>query len=141
MPISACETLDLPRSLLVILRMEAEMRRDDDYIRELMLELEACDEWVIFFQLLDDSDAVATRRYYHLRLLADAGFLEETGRHSGNFRITNSGHDFLGLIRDDTIWGKTRHAVSHLGGASLQMLSTVAEAYLRQGLAKLGVPL
>jgi hypothetical protein len=80
-------------------------------------------------------------KYFHLRLLADAGFLEESGRSGGVFRMTNAGHDFLSVIRSDTAWARTKEAARPLMGASLGMLRDIALGYARQSLRDMGVPI
>lgn len=78
MPITDCETLRLPASMLALLRAEDGVRRGDDYLRQLMLDLEASDDWLHDIGLFVGGDEDETRRYFHARLLADEGFLEET---------------------------------------------------------------
>lgn len=114
------------------------MRRDNDLIRKLMMDMEADPDPLFVFVLEDDAED--ERIYFHLRLLADEAMLEETGRGGGTFRMTNKGHDFVQAIRDDTIWSRTKSAIEPVAGASLSMLKDVALGYLRQELEKRGIP-
>src|SRR5690606_19796994 len=70
------------------------MRRDDELLRKLMLDFEAQDDPLLVHAQTLGADEEDQKIYYHLRLLADAGFLQETGRTGGVFRMTNAGHDF-----------------------------------------------
>lgn len=117
------------------------MKRDDDRLRTLMFEIEAHEDPLYVFFLSFDSGRSERETYYHLRLLCDAGFLEETGETGGEFRMTNQGHDFLASVRDDTVWRKTRTAAAHLSGTSLGILHDIAVGYVRQKLRELGVPI
>lgn len=117
------------------------MRRDNDLIRKLMLDFEASDD-AILVQLPELSpDEDDEKVYHHLKLLVDAGFLEEQGRSGGVFRMTNAGHDFCMAIRDDTVWGKTKDASAEVAGVSLGIMKDIGIGYLRAKLVELGVPL
>ena len=118
-----------------------EMRRDDDLLRKLMLEIEASPDPLHTFGLGLSADEDDERTYFHLLLLADEGFLDQRGRDGATFRMTMKGHDFIEAIRNDTIWAKTKGAISAVGGASISMMKDVALGYVRQELGKLGVPL
>jgi len=117
------------------------MKRDDDLVRSLMFEAEAADDWRIV-----ESGAVVlspkpeeSKRAYHLILLCDAGLCSQVG--NGIFRLTNQGHDWLAAVRDDTIWNKTKAAAGTVGGASLQVMGSIATGFVKQKLAEHGIPL
>ena len=110
------------------------MRRDDDRIRAMMMEMEA-DPSPLHFLDADDADELA---YFHMRLLIDEGFMEEVGKAGGQFRMTSKGHDFVQAIRDDTIWSKTKSATAHVTGASLTILKDLALGMIRQKLIGAG---
>ncbi len=116
------------------------MKRDDDYIRKLLLDLEASDEVdLVCFQSFDDTEE-EKKRYYHLQLLNDAGLMLETQK--GVYRMTNQGHDFVAAIRSDTIWTKTKAGASQIGGVTLGILKDLAVSYLKQEAKKtLGIDL
>lgn len=117
------------------------MKRDDDLIRSLMFEAEAATDWRLSERgaVVLNPDPESNRRAYHLILLCDAGLFSQVGK--GVFRLTNSGHDWLATVRDDTVWSKTKVAAGKVGGASLQILGSIATGYVKQKLVELGVPL
>jgi Hypothetical protein (DUF2513). len=115
------------------------MKRDDDYMRQLLLDIEASDDWYFHNTLGSADDAEADKSHFHVMLLVDAGFLARFG--NDTYRITNAGHDLLALTRRNEAWEATKKAAGHVGGASLQMLLRVAEGLARQKLAELGIPI
>lgn len=136
-----CFRIDWDETFWALIQKGTDMKRDDDYLRELLLELEAGDDWMhLSVQTLGDS-AEEAKRHFHILMLMDAGFLAPMTAKMQTFRITNTGHDFLAMIRSDDAWSKVKATGSKLGGASVQMLYRIAEGYARQKLADLGVPL
>ncbi len=117
------------------------LERDDDYLRDLLRELEASDEWMHLSVLNIGSDADEHKRHFHILLLVDAGLLAPMSAKMQTFRITNAGHDFLAVTRRSETWEAAKAASRHIGGASIQMLYRAAEGLARQKLADLGVPL
>jgi hypothetical protein len=53
------------------------VKRDNDFIRELLFEMEALDEWCLVISLTSSSDEHDIKRHYHARLLCDAGLFED----------------------------------------------------------------
>lgn len=117
------------------------MRRDDEMIRKLMLKIEEDPQPLYLHILTMNCSSQHRLEYYHLRLLTDEGFLEETGKHGGTFRMTMKGHDFVAMVRSDTIWVKTKEAAGQLSGFSVSFLKDIAAGYIRQEILKLGIPL
>lgn len=117
------------------------MKRDDDLIRSMLLEIEASPDPIHVFPEHLGMSAEQRRLIYHARLLADAGFLQETGRNGGVFRITNAGHDFLAAIKDENIWGQVKGASGALGQVSLGIMKEMGIGYLRAKAKELGFPL
>lgn len=119
------------------------MRRDDDYVRELLLEAEGSDETCIVALLTLSPSPEDKKRYVHAQWLTDAGLFAPAGK--GTFRITNQGHDYLASIRDDGIWAQTKAAAGKIGGGAggvaLGVMKEIATGYVRQELTRLGVPL
>lgn len=120
-----------------------DMQRDDELIRKLMLEMEAAPEPIHdYTRLLDDPAEIDMRTYYHLRLLADAGLVEEMGRFGGMFRMTNDGHDFVGYMKDDKLWNQMRkragQAVSNYG---VRLLFEVGNGLVKEKLREMGLPI
>lgn len=116
------------------------MKRDDDYIRDLLFEAEASDQPYLLAVLVMSPSEVDLKRHMHAVWLSDAGFFQEVNK--GVFRITNQGHDYLAAIRDDGVWQKTKTAASTAGGVGLGVMKDIAVAYVRQELSdRLGIAL
>lgn len=124
-----------------LLAGESKMRRDDELLRKMMLDMEASPDAVhlVSLDLIPSDDD--ERAYFHMRLLADEGLVEEMNRNGGQFRMTMKGHDFVAAIRDDTIWRRTKEALAPVKGFTLSMIRDVAIGYIRQELISRGVPL
>ncbi|RDS80871.1 DUF2513 domain-containing protein [Dyella monticola] len=124
------------------------MRRNDDLIRKLMLDLENANEHVTDKHLVDGfgRNEVA----YHLALIVKSGYAEGKTLY-GNastdttipsavvvIRLTPSGHDFISTVRDPKIWSKVKErAASVAGGVTLEILKQLGSAVLKQ---HLGLP-
>lgn len=109
------------------------MKRDDDFIKQLLIEAEETDDsmLVIFDSLSkDDEDQ---KRFTHAKWLCDAGYFQEVQR--GVFRMTNQGNDYLASIRNEGIWQKTKAAAASMGGVSLGVMKDIAVAYAKQELS------
>ncbi len=112
------------------------MRRDEDLIRELLLEYEQEEDWLL---MTPGETSGASReerqKLGHLKLMMDQGLIAEVGR--GTFRITASGYDFLEAIRSEGIWEKTKAAVAETGGnATLDIVKQLAVGFLKIKLSK-----
>lgn len=106
------------------------MKRDDDYIRQLLLEAEESSEpYLMAVQHLSMS-AEEQKRHQHAELLCDAGFFAAANK--GVYRMTNQGHDYLAAVRSDTVWNKTKDAASQLGGVTLGIMKDLAVGYIKQ---------
>ena len=119
------------------------MKRDIDYIRELLLELESCESVIMYvmgdkWSDSDNDDAKLSRLYdkendkksYHIRLLQEAGYHDI-------FHLTWEAHEFIEVIRDQEIWEKTKRAISETGGnATLEMVKNLAEGFLKQKISQ-----
>lgn len=116
------------------------MKRDDEYIRNILLELEGSDS--PFLQVAQTTWSPSDhdqKNMYHIELLCDVGYLQ---RHSqSQFRLTSQGHDYLESIRDETIWNKTKEGAAKVGGVSISFMKEIALGYIRQKLIEEGVPL
>lgn len=104
------------------------MRRDDDLIRKLMLDLEVANSYV------NDSHEVAgyarDQVAYHLAQIHSSGFAEGPGpKYSSSGgdptipdaviikRLTPAGHDFIAEIRSDAVWEKVKAKTADVGGS------------------------
>ena len=92
------------------------MKRDQDFIRELLFEFEEAEDFYIDGSEVMGISRDEVRRVYHIKLLKDAGFLADLDE--GMFRLTNSGHDYIEAIRDEGVWSKTKAAVAETGGSA-----------------------
>lgn len=122
------------------------MRRDDDLIRKLMLDLEQSSGRIT------DSHSVEgyTRNEvaYHLALIVKSGLAEGPKPiypSDGSdptipaavmvTRLTPEGHDFIADLRDDTVWEEVKERTAKVGGSvSLELLKQVATAVVKQTL-------
>lgn len=130
----------MPHDLVAHLRRGEAMTKDEDYFRELMLELEAADDWVHYIPL-DEEDSASEKRYYHALMLADAGALEVSGRGSDHFRIRDQGYTLIAVMRDGNAWGKVKSSAKAAGGYGARALLAAAEAYaIAQVKQHLGLP-
>ncbi len=83
------------------------MRRDNDYLRDLLREMVEDDDYLhALGGALEDDDG--EKREYHLDLLVDAGLLQESN--SGVYRVTNYGQDFYALTLKSDVWEKAKNA-------------------------------
>lgn len=116
------------------------MTRDHDYIRKLLTEAEASDQPFLYAIHQPGSDPDEVKRHVHVTLLTDAGLLAKVGEHA--FRLTNQGHDYLDVIRDDGVWGTTKDVATRAGGATLGVMKDIAVALVKQKASEfLGLPL
>ena len=116
------------------------MKRDDDFIRQLLLECEQSDDIHLVARLLLNPSDDELKRYHHIQLLCDAGYFIPVGKHV--YRMTNQGHDYLEAIKNETVWAKTKDEVTKLGGATLDMIKDIAVTLLKRELAeKFGISL
>ena len=106
------------------------MKRDNDYIRLLLFEMEASEDFR-FAPYEGTPEKEIDKRLYHINLLTDAGFVTSVGKYA--HRLTNSGHDFLEAARDEGIWQRTKDTVTTAGGsATLEILKQIALGYLKK---------
>ena len=119
------------------------MKRDLDYIRELLLKIE---DGTKVFETIDDETAAhlgmgptglsrqdGEKLVEHLGLIEDAGFVEMQ-RSSGAIyvqRMTWVGHDFLDSVRDPEIWKKTKDGATAAGGFTVELLRDLAKGLVK----------
>lgn len=117
------------------------MKRDDDLIRELLLQFEEAAAWEHempgSFIGFSEEDS---RRRYHVLLLIDEGLLVEADKDL--VRLTASGHDFLDAVRAETAWKRAKDGAASVGGVTLGVLKDIAVAYMKKEVsARLGIDL
>lgn len=101
------------------------MQRNWELIREILIRLESSGNPNSYinansFENRDEQDVA-----YNMRLLSDSGYIEANIRNlsdgSGRIgvalatRLTNTGHNLLDTIRNDTVWGKVKDKFSTSG--------------------------
>lgn len=111
------------------------MKRDNDYLRNLLFEIEGSNSddglFHIFVNGLDEDP----KRIVHARLLCDSGFLAQES--DTGFRLTSDGHDFIEAVRDKSIWDKTKKSVAETGGnITLEMIKMLAVGLLKAKISK-----
>ena len=85
------------------------MKRDNDYLRELLFKFENSDDYLIFAIPTLGMSPGEQKAYYHIQLLSDARYVVKVrdAENSGH-RLTFQGHDFIEAIRDEGIWEKNK---------------------------------
>ena len=106
------------------------MKRDDDYLRDLLSDLEGEKGWRVELRHTMARKDTDEKRAYHVMLLCDAGYM--TNVIENTYRMTSSGHDYLDAIRDDTIWANIKVATASVGGVTLGLLKDLGVSYLKQ---------
>ena len=99
------------------------MKRNWDMIREILTKVEACTLPTDTVQLSDFPDEKAAEASYHVELLINAGLIDgqmvkTLGPGVNAFfadRLTWEGHEFLDVIRSDTVWKKTKKKFADKG--------------------------
>lgn len=122
-----CNLYESGEAVLAMTAWGIMMQKDDDLARQVLLDIEADPDPIHIFAIASGASEADRIRYYHMRLLVDAGLLEESGKHGGAFRITMAGHDFLAMTRTSEQWVAVKTVAKGLGGATLRMLAQVAE--------------
>ncbi|MBQ8691309.1 MAG: DUF2513 domain-containing protein [Phascolarctobacterium sp.] len=111
------------------------MKRDLDLMRQIMLDLEAMPHLgnninALFPNLTkEDYEKIS----FHVALLSDAGYLKlgmvlmGYGFHNYYIeRITDTGHQFIQLIREDTVWNKCKkHCVEFGASLTIEILKSI----------------
>lgn len=114
------------------------MKRDDDFIRALLMKYEDNDYPYVSLSQAINMPPEQLKERYHVLLMCDAGFMVQMSGHG--FRLTNQGHDYIDAIRNDTIWKKTKDSAAAVGGVTLSIMQDLAVAYLKEELAsKIGM--
>lgn len=118
------------------------MKRSLDLIREILLVIEAYEpERINSLQTISPNDFSGTdaQNYHHIKMLVDANFIDLAGRPDmqANYPIngmTMLGHDFLGAIREASVWESTKKRLGSAGGWTLDIVPAVAKEELKRRL-------
>ena len=110
------------------------MKRDMDLVRSIMLRVADSDEPISIHELVDvehDKQLVG----YHVSIMKEAGLVRGSIMSADDdpyyscliSSLTWEGNDFLDAIRNETVWGKTKSAISKtVGSATFEMVKSVA---------------
>lgn len=118
------------------------MKRDMDYVRDLLLKIEG-DSVMGLEDLLSDnaSKDEIEKLEHHMTMLVDQTNLVSgveahsmSGKNWLNIALTWQGHDYLDSIRDPEIWDKTKKGATAAGGFTLDILSALAKGLIKQKL-------
>ena len=110
------------------------MKRDDDYLRELLMEVEASEETLYFVHRTMDGPDRQNKLWFHAQLLCDQGYLCQES--DAAYRLTAQGCAFIDSIRDEGIWSQTKQAVAETGGnATLDIIVSLARGFLKKKIA------
>jgi hypothetical protein len=79
---------------------------------------------------------------YQIQLMSDAGLVQIRRKYDLynegyvlglEFRLTNSGHDYLDAVRSDNIWQQTQTAVAETGGSAvLEIVKALAIGFAKK---------
>jgi hypothetical protein len=128
------------------------MQRDVDLIRQILLDLERrgadCPVVALRSNLGPDADE---RIRHHLRLAIDAGWVKEVGCDAGaaitppaaavnssiSVRLTDAGHEFIELARNDERWNEAKAIVTErTGGPTIALLRAVLTRWAWRDVAR-----
>lgn len=101
------------------------VKRDWEIIRAVLLGLESAETPTIALNSKDITEFPEQEVAYNMRLLSESGYIQaiilESTSGSGQIaaalarRLTNSGHELLDSIRNDTVWGAVKDKFSKNG--------------------------
>jgi hypothetical protein len=119
------------------------MTRDMDLVRKLLITIETAEFTSrLSNPVIEGYDEITVD--HHVFLMWEAGLVEAidintlgSGPHkrAAARRLTWDGHEAIALLRNDTVWSKTKAAVAKVGGASIPMVLEVAARYVKEQLA------
>ena len=119
------------------------MQRDNDLVRALLFAIEKAEFSSRLANPVVEGYDEATVDH-HVYLLWQAGLVEALEdqvmrpgpylRRAHALGLTWQGHDAIELLRNDTIWEKTKATVAKVGGATLPMMLEIAGGYVKEQL-------
>jgi hypothetical protein len=127
---------------------DAPLKRDMDYIRQLLLEIEGGK--TVFNTLSSEaakiirkpppekpvSEEEAEKLREHLKLMWRADLIESFSESGGGEAdvggLTWKGHDFLNSIRDPEIWRKTKDGAAAVEGWTVDLLIDLAKGFFKK---------
>ncbi|WP_050031538.1 DUF2513 domain-containing protein [Bradyrhizobium sp. LTSP857] len=118
-----------------------------DYVRELLLKIEAADEPIEGSESMVAADASENDRRklgYHLEMLIDqaglvtgneghyiVGASEGDGLCWHDVKLTWQGHEFLETVRDPEVWSRTKAGATKAGNFAIGFMVDLAKAYAK----------
>lgn len=117
------------------------MKRDMDYIRELLLKIEKSEDY-----LTKDDCLICNKKMseveYHIWLLKEAGFINGIFINADNHlheviikALTWDGQDYLDTMRDDKVWDQAKKVVKKtLGSTTLDLIKEVCHELSKKAL-------
>ena len=118
------------------------MKRDMELVRQLLFAIET-HEFTSRLQNPPIEGYDEQTVDHHVFLMWEAGLVEAINtdhqmsgphRRAAARRLTWAGHDALEVLRNDTIWAKTKAVVTKAGGASIPMVIEVASSFVKEQL-------
>ena len=114
------------------------MKRDMDLVRLILLKIE--EEYVstAIYNLKVDTYDMATVAY-HCKIMHEAGLISDYKAQSADGEIYSfcvsslswEGNDYLDKVRDNSIWKKTKDAITHKGlPLIIDTIKTVSTAFI-----------
>lgn len=114
------------------------MKRDMESVRELLLWMEAQDEWMFTYHHLPEMPDMNGSIAY-AQMLLSGGLLESSQQ--GVVRISWEGYEFIEKIRDPEVWRKTKEGAASVGSWSVKLLGDVAAGFIRAKAIEFGLPI
>ncbi len=116
------------------------MKRDMDFVRQILLAVERSEHDPRGWMREGVEGIDATTLSYHVQLLAEAGFLvaqdlQHLGAEGYVFRpkrLTWAGHEFLDDVRDPEVWRRTKEGAQSVGSFSLDVLAALAKGFIKK---------
>ncbi|MCL4555229.1 MAG: DUF2513 domain-containing protein [Actinobacteria bacterium] len=110
------------------------MKRDMDFVRKVLMTVEASDDSVFDASKLVDGEHNVAFVLHHIELLRDAGYIEAAvsyyksgGGQALVKRITWEGYEYLDVVRNDTVWNRTKSWVANtVGSTSFELFKMAA---------------
>ncbi len=117
------------------------MKRNLDLIREILLKVEEFEPTQIYkLQTISPREFSGSEpeNWHHINLLLDSGLLKSgTMTGAGDVAIhgmTMAGHDFLGAVREKSIWEHTKKRLGAAGGWTFELVLSVATEEIKRRL-------
>ncbi|MCV2880186.1 DUF2513 domain-containing protein [Sedimentimonas flavescens] len=126
------------------------MKRSLSKIREILSNCEAAEatwfdlrfDWASSEPELEITSPWSELERYQIQLMKDAGLIEVRRKYDAynegyvfaqEFRLTNSGHDYLDAIKNEGVWQQTKAVVAAEGGSlALEIVKSLALGFAKK---------